>query len=81
VLAVNGPVVEPAVTITVAGTVNDDRPLALKATETPPVPAAFDRVTIQLLLAFAPKVAGVHCSEEITVAAVRLTSTLCDEPS
>jgi hypothetical protein len=80
VLTVNGPVVEPAVTITVAGTVNLDSPLAHKDTETPPFPAGFDRVTMQLLLVFAPSVVGVHCSEEITIAAVRLMFTLCEVP-
>jgi hypothetical protein len=80
VLTVNGPVVEPAVTITVAGTVNAGRPLAFKATDIPLLPAALDGVTVQLLLAFGPNVVGVHCSEEITIAAVRLMFTLCEVP-
>ena len=80
VLTVNGPVVEPAVTVTVAGTVNADRPLLLSTTDTPLAPAAFDSVTVQLLLAFAPKVVGVHCREETTVGATRLMVTLCDVP-
>jgi hypothetical protein len=80
VLTVNGAVVEPAVTITVAGTVNAGSPLALKDTDIPLLPAAFDGFTVQLLVAFGPNVAGVHCSDEITVAAVRVMFALCDVP-
>jgi hypothetical protein len=80
VLTVNGPVVEPPVTVTDAGTVNADSPLLLNVTVTPLPDAAFDSVTVQLLLAFAPKVVGLHCSDEITVATARLIFTLCDVP-
>ncbi len=79
-LTVNGPVVEPAVTVTVAGTVSAGNPLLLKVTNTPLPEAAFDSVTVQLLLAFAPNVVGLHCSDEITVAAARLIFTFCDVP-
>jgi hypothetical protein len=80
VLTVNGPVMDPAVTVTVAGTVNAGSPLLLNVTNAPLPDAAFDSVTVQLLLAFAPNVVGLHCSEETTVAAARLIFTLCDVP-
>ncbi len=66
-LTVNGPVVEPAVTVTVAGTVRAARPVLLKLTTAPPDPAACDSVTRQLLFALGPNVVGLHCSAETVV--------------
>ena len=81
-LTVNGPEVEPAVTVTVAGIVSPGTPVLLTVTTTPLAPAAFDNVTVQLLLAFAPNVVGLHCSDETPAAAVvaRLMVTLWDDP-
>jgi hypothetical protein len=70
-----------AATVTDPGTVSPASPVLLKFTTAPPAPAAFDSVTVQVPLAFAPNVVGVHCSDEITVAAAdRLTFTVCDAP-
>jgi hypothetical protein len=82
VLIVNGAVVEPAATVTLPGTVSAGNPLLLRVTIAPLPVAACDSVTVQLLLAFAPKVVGLHCSDETTVAVdvVRLRFTLCDVP-
>ena len=80
VLIGNAPVVAFAGTVIVAGTVNPGSPVLLRFTTAPPDPAACDSPTVQLLLAFAPNVVGLHCSDEITVAAARLIFTLCDVP-
>jgi hypothetical protein len=77
---VNGPMVDPAVTVIEAGTVKPVKPLLLKVTAAPPLGAAFDSVTEQLLVAFDPSVVGLHCSAERTVAAARLRFTLFDVP-
>ena len=80
VLTVNGPVVDPGVTVTLAGTVSAESPLLLSATTAPPAGAAWDSVTVQLLLAFAPSVGGVHWSEEMDVGAVREIVAVCELP-
>ena len=80
VLTVNGPVVDPAVTVSVAGRVNPDSPLAVRFTTAPLEGAAFDRATVQLLAVFGPKVVGLHWREVITAGAARLTLTLCELP-
>ena len=71
-------VVVAAATVAVDGTVKAESPVLLRLTVTPAAPACFDIVTVQLLLALAPKVVGLHCSEVTTVAAERLTLTLCE---
>jgi hypothetical protein len=71
VLITNDAVVAFAGTVTDAGTVSPGSPELLKVTTAPPDPAAFDSVTVQLPLAFAPKVAGLHCSEERTPGATK----------
>jgi hypothetical protein len=50
----------------------------LKFTTAPADPAAFDRVTVQVPLAFAPNVVGLHCSAETTVAATNDMVDVCD---
>jgi hypothetical protein len=80
VLIGNVPVVKFAATVTDAGTVSPGRPVLLTLTTAPPDPAVFDNVTVQVPLAFAPNVVGLHCSDETTVGATRLMFTLCDAP-
>jgi hypothetical protein len=80
VVTVNGPVVDPAVTVTEAGTASPIKPLLLKTTGAPPLGAAFDSVTVQLLLAFAPSVVGLHCRSESTAADARLRFRVFDVP-
>ena len=80
VLIANDPVAAFAATVTDPGTVSPDSPVLLRLTTAPLDPAAFDSVTVQLPLAFAPSVVGLHCSEEITAAVARLMFTLCDAP-
>jgi len=78
VVTVNKPVVDPAVTVIVDGAVNDENPVLLREITAPPDAAAFESVTVQLLLAFAPSVVGLHCSDEITVDVIRLRLMLVD---
>ena len=80
VLMPNDPVVEFAATVTDPGTVSPESPVLLRLTTAPLAPAALDNVTVQLPLAFAPNVVGLHCSEEITVAVARLMFALFDAP-
>ena len=69
VLIPNDPVVAFAATVTDPGTVSPDRPVLIRLTTAPPPPAAFDSVTVQFPLAFAPNVVGLHCSEEMITGA------------
>jgi hypothetical protein len=68
------------VTVTLAGTPSADNPLLLRVTTAPLGGAAFDSVTLQLLLAFAPKVAGLHWSADNTAVAAKLKFTVCEAP-
>ena len=72
------PVAALAATVTDPGTVSPASPVLLKFTTAPPNPAAFDRVTVQLPLAFAPSVVGLHCSDETTVEATKDMVDVCD---
>jgi hypothetical protein len=67
-------------TVTDAGTVSPGRPVLVKLTTAPADPAAFDSVTVQVPLAFAPNVVGLPCSDETTIAVTTLMFTLCDAP-
>jgi hypothetical protein len=71
VLIPNDPVVAFAATVTEPGIVSPDSPVLLRLTTAPPDPAAFDSVTVQFPLPFAPSVVGLHCSEEIPTGASR----------
>ena len=71
---------DPAVTVTVGGTFKLDNPLLLSVTTAPPLGAALDSVTVQLLLAFAPSVVGLHCSDETVVDATRLIVAVLELP-
>ena len=70
-LIANDPVVALAATVTDAGIIKPERPVLLRLTTAPPDPAAFDNVTVQLPLAFAPNVVGLHCREEMAAGAKR----------
>ncbi len=50
---------EPEFTVTLPGTLNVPE-LLERPTESPPLPAAFDKVTVQLEVAAVPRLAGVH---------------------
>ena len=64
------PVVAPAATVTEAGTVSTVL-VFVRVTAAPPVEAAFVSVTVQVLDAFGPKLAG-HANEETSTGATRL---------
>jgi hypothetical protein len=80
VLIPNDPVVAFAATVTDPDTVSPLNPVLLRLTTAPLPPAAFDSVTVQLALAFAPNVVGLHCSDVITVDDARLTFAVCQMP-
>jgi hypothetical protein len=71
---------EPAVTVTLGGTVKLENPLLPSVTTAPPAGAAFDNVTEQLLLEFELSVVGLHCKDETAIAAARLKFTDCEVP-
>jgi len=77
---VNATFVDPAVTVTEGGTVKPGNPVLLRVTTAPPVGAAFDSVTVQPVLAFAPSVVGLQSSDEITAAVARFMAALCEVP-
>jgi len=80
VAAVNVAVVAAAGTVTVDGTV---RTLAIEppiVTAAPPLGAAVDRVTVQVVLAFEARVPVAHCSEETRTATFRERLALLEEP-
>ena len=72
VVALNVAVVAEAATVTDAGTVSCPL-LSASATSAPPLGAAFDRVTVQVLDAFGPMLEGLQATDETAVAAVRLS--------
>jgi len=76
----NDAVVAFAATVTELGTVSAERPVLLNVTRAPPDPAAFDKVTVQEELAFAPKVVELHCKEERTAAVTRLMFAVWNMP-
>jgi hypothetical protein len=78
VLTVNGPVNDPGVTVTEAGTVSEGNPLPLSMTTTPAADAALDNVTVQLLLLLAPRAVGLHSSADTTVAVANVRLTTCE---
>jgi hypothetical protein len=55
--------VDPADTVTEAGVVSRDE-LSETVTAVPPVGAAFERVTVQVLLALEPRLVGAQVKEE-----------------
>jgi hypothetical protein len=71
-VAVNCAVAEPEATVTAAGTVRAAR-LLESDTGTPPEPAAFDRVTVQVELAPDKRLLGKHDIAFTTVGATKPT--------
>ena len=51
-----------------------------RVTEAPPVRAAWDMVTVQLLEEFGPTLAGPHVSEDTDPDAAKLTFAVADVP-
>jgi hypothetical protein len=80
VLSVKGAIVDPAATVTEGGKVSPVSPVPAKVTTAPFPEAAFDRLTVQLLVAFDPRVVGVHRSEDTTVAIASERFADCDVP-
>ncbi len=68
----NVPVVTPAATVIDAGTVNTAF-VFVNVTNAPPAGAAFVNVTVHVLDPFAPRLVGLHESEETSTAADRFT--------
>jgi len=69
----------PPGTVKDAGTVNEDGAL-LEIVTTAPAEADFDRLTVQLVLAPAARLAAAHCSAEIVGRVTRATVVALDEP-
>jgi hypothetical protein len=75
--ALNTAVVEPAPTVTEAGSVNNAGLLAANATRAPPIGAAADSVTLQLVLAPEATFVGEHPTfETASAGATRLIVAL-----
>jgi hypothetical protein len=72
VVALNVAEVAVADTVTNAGTVRVTL-VFVSATAAPPVGAAWLKVTVQVLVAFCPRVVGLQTSEETNTGATRLT--------
>jgi hypothetical protein len=70
-VAVNATLVEPPSTVTKVGVVRSGL-LLVSVTETPPVGAAWERVTPHVAVAPDPKLVGLHDSEETTTDTTRL---------
>ena len=71
VLALKLPVVAPAATLTEAGTVKAAW-LLLKDTVAPPAGAGLESVTVHELVAFGPRLVGLHASEDTSTGTTRL---------
>jgi hypothetical protein len=72
VVALNVPVVAAAATVTDAGTVSVGLVL-VRVTFAPPAGAALVSVTVQVLDALCPRLAGLHKSDDTSTGATRLT--------
>ena len=70
-------VVAPAATVTELAT-GSNVLLLERATEDPPVGAAFERVTVQVVAAPAPRLVGLQVNDGTTVADTRLTVAVLD---
>ena len=80
VLAEKVPVVEPAETVTEAGTVKAALLVLASVTLAPPAGAAFESVTVQVVEAFDVRLAAAHCSEETEIVDVSDVVTACEDP-
>ena len=79
VVALNVPEVEPANTVTEVGVVKTAL-LFDTVTAVPPAGAALVSVTVQVPVAFGPRVVGLHANPERATGATRLMVTFCDAP-
>jgi hypothetical protein len=77
VVALKVAVVAAAATVTDAGTVRVELVL-VRVTLAPPVGAAWDRVTVQVLEEFGPRLVGLQASEETSTDATRLMLALAE---
>jgi hypothetical protein len=78
-VAVKVAVVAPAATVTDAGTVREALSLA-SVTLVPPPRAVWVNVTVQMLVAFCPRLAGLQTKPEIEPGDARLTVAVCELP-
>ena len=76
-VAVKVVVVAPAATVTEAGTVSSVLLLA-SVTLDPPVGAVCVRVTVQVLTALCPRLAGLHATPDTRTGASRLMVAVCE---
>ena len=77
VVALNIAVVEPAGTVTDAGTVSEALLLA-SVTLDPPAGAFWVSVTVQVLTALCPRVVGLHVTADTKIGAFRLIVDVCE---
>ena len=79
VAALNVAVVEPAATVTDAGTVSAAILLA-SVTKDPPAGAVCVKVTVQLLTALCPRLVGLHTTPDTKTGATRPIVAVCELP-
>jgi hypothetical protein len=77
VVALKVAVVDPAVTVTEAGTESKVLLLA-SVTAEPPVGAAWVSVTVQVLTALCPRLVGAHTKVDTSTGATRLMVAVCE---
>jgi len=77
--ALNVAVVDPAATVTEAGTVSAALLLA-SVTEDPPAGDTCVKVTVQLLTALCPRLAGLHTTPDTKTGATRPIVAVCELP-
>jgi hypothetical protein len=76
-VALNVAVVAPAATVTDACTVSEALLLASVTLE-PPAGAAWERVTVQVLAEFCPRLVGLQVTPETRPGATRLIAAVCE---
>ena len=76
-VALNVVVVAPAATVTDAGTVSKV-PLLDSVTLDPPAGAVWVSVTVHVLTALCPRLAGMHITPETSTGASRLIVAVCE---
>ena len=76
-VALNVTVVDPDATVTEAGTVSAVLLLA-RVTPDPPTGAVCVSVTMQVLTALCPKLAGLHATPDTRTGATRLIVAVCE---
>ena len=76
-VALNVAVVAPAATVTVPGTVSKAL-LLPSVTLDPPVGAVCVKVTVHVLTALCPTLAGLHATPDTSTGATRLIAAVCE---